>query len=91
MFSTCGSEESPIIEQELVAQIVESRWLSEKCLFAFFFYLVGIFCSCYHQKDENSGGTKRDESGKAWNIFAMGEEFNLRDTLRELLPVKRLP
>ena len=81
MFSTCGSEESPIIEQELVAQIVESRWLSENCLFAFFFYLVGIFCSCYHQKDENSGGTKRDESGKAWNIFAMGEEFNLRDTL----------
>ena len=90
MFSTCGSEESPIIEQELVAQIVESRWLSKNCLFAIF-YLVVIFCSFYHQKDENSGGTKSDEGGKAWNIFAMGEEFNLRDTLRELLPVKRLP
>ena len=57
----------------------------------FFFNLVGIFCSRYHQKDENSGGTERDEGGKAWNIFAIGEEFNLRDTLRELLPVKRLP
>ena len=87
MFSTCGSEESPVVEQELVAQIVERRWLSENCLFALF----GVFCSCYHQKDENSGGTERDEGGKAWNIFAIGEELNLRDTLRELLPVKRLP
>ena len=70
MFSTCGSEKSPIIEQELVAQIVESRWLSKNCLFAIF-YLVVIFCSFYHQKDENSGGTKSDEGGKAWNIFAI--------------------
>ena len=36
MLSTCGNEESPIIEQELVAQIVERRWLSENCLFAIF-------------------------------------------------------
>ena len=90
MLSTCGNEESPIIEQELMAQIVERRWLSENCLFAIFL-ISWYFCSCYHQKDENSGGTERDEGGKAWNIFAIGEEFNLRDSLRELLPVKRLP